>query len=300
MKTRFFIICTAVLMQAALSGCGGKEAENAANTEGLEALGEINAIVREEGSGTEEIFKELMNIGSDSSENTEGAEPANPLSAYSSKEVISLAAENLSAIGYVSYAAAKNSDEVKIISVDGKKPGEKRGAYPLGRPFYAAYWGRPDASARDFLNYVMGAGQETVAKDYTPAGKPVSFLSTYTEGTVTIDGSTSAALLMDKLAEEYMEINPNTKIEVTASDSSQGLKNAIGGKYDIGLSSRELRENEKELLKYRAFAYDEIALVVNPKNPIENISSSALRKIYTGEISDWKDTEETLRKILKK
>lgn len=84
-----------------------------------------------------------------------------------------------------------------------------------------------------------------------------------------------------------MEINPNAKITVTETDSGNGLTGAMEGTYDIGMSSRELKSYENELLTKVEIAKDDVHVIVNKENPIERISIEQLGEIYTGKLTEW-------------
>lgn len=84
-----------------------------------------------------------------------------------------------------------------------------------------------------------------------------------------------------------MDINPHAVIEVTVSDSTSGLNDAMQGRCDIAMSSRELKDYEKELLDYEVIAQDGIAVIVNDVNPLRDITTTQLKSIFTGEITDW-------------
>lgn len=71
------------------------------------------------------------------------------------------------------------------------------------------------------------------------------------------------------------------------TDSSDGIRQTMQGKCDLGMSSRDLKDNEKEILDYESIARDEIAVIVNKENPLEDISMEQLEKIYTGKITEW-------------
>lgn len=92
---------------------------------------------------------------------------------------------------------------------------------------------------------------------------------------------------MENLAETYQSYNPNASITVEASDSTDGLTQAMAGTCDFGMSSRDLKDYEAELLDYEAIAQDDIAVLVNAENPLEDITIDMLKKIYTGEIKGW-------------
>ena len=97
---------------------------------------------------------------------------------------------------------------------------------------------------------------------------------------------------MEKLKEAYNEVNPDLKIEVQQSDSSTGVSSTIEGAADIGMASRELKEEEvSKGAKGTAIALDGIAVIVNKANTLEDISSEMVQKIYTGEITKWEDVK---------
>ena len=97
---------------------------------------------------------------------------------------------------------------------------------------------------------------------------------------------------MEVIAEEYMQQNPEAEIVIEESDSSKGIDSVIKRNAEIAMSSRELKDYEKELLDYETIAKEGIAVVVNEKNPLETITLEQLRKIYIGEIDSWKQLNE--------
>ena len=110
--------------------------------------------------------------------------------------------------------------------------------------------------------------------------------------TISISGSTSVGPLMGKLAESYESKNSNISIEINEVGSSAGIKDAINGVSDIGMSSRELKSEEASLLKATTIAYDGIAIITNKNNPIKNITIDQIKDIYTGKITNWNQIED--------
>ncbi len=107
--------------------------------------------------------------------------------------------------------------------------------------------------------------------------------------TITISGSTSVTEIMEILAETYQSQNKSTTIEVQGTGSSAGVKAAKNGTSIFGMSSRELKPSEKEdSLNATVIARDGIAVVINQKNPVQNLSIEQIEKIYKGEITNWK------------
>ena len=107
--------------------------------------------------------------------------------------------------------------------------------------------------------------------------------------TVSISGSTSVGPLMEKIQEKYEEENNNITLEIQQNGSGAGIKDVIGGVSEIGMSSRELKDEEKGSVKGTTIAYDRIALLVNPNNPVKNISLEDVKNVYTGKITNWKE-----------
>lgn len=105
--------------------------------------------------------------------------------------------------------------------------------------------------------------------------------------TVSLDGSTSMEKVIGFLSEAYMEENGNVKITYNPTGSGAGIAAVSEGRSDIGLSSRALTEEEAETLSGTVVAIDGIALIVNPGNPVENLTLDQIKKIYTGEITNW-------------
>lgn len=110
-------------------------------------------------------------------------------------------------------------------------------------------------------------------------------------GTVVITGSTSVEKILTEMKDEFCAMYPNVTIEYTGSGSSAGIKDTKAGTNNIGASSRELKEEEQEdALKTEVFAYDGIAVIVNPANEAaKDITVEQLRDIYSGKITNWSE-----------
>lgn len=112
-------------------------------------------------------------------------------------------------------------------------------------------------------------------------------------------GSTSVDPLAQKLAQAYKEINPNVEIEIQAVGSSAGIKAALDGSATIGMSSRELKDEEiAEGATPLIICKDGIAVAVNPENPVQNLTKEQVQKIFMGEISNWKEVGGSDEEIL--
>lgn len=109
-------------------------------------------------------------------------------------------------------------------------------------------------------------------------------------GTVATDGSTSMEKVIGALGEAFMEANPDTTFTYNPTGSGSGIQAVQEGRCDIGLSSRALKDAEKEAgLTETVLAYDGIAMIVNPANPVEDLSLEQIADIYTGKITNWSE-----------
>ena len=109
-------------------------------------------------------------------------------------------------------------------------------------------------------------------------------------GTVSTDGSTSMEKVIGALGESFMAANEGVEFTYNPTGSGAGITAAQEGRCDIGLSSRALKDEEKAGgLKETVLAYDGIAIIVNPENPVNDLTLDQIAKLYTGEITNWKD-----------
>lgn len=127
-----------------------------------------------------------------------------------------------------------------------------------------------------------GAKNETAAESSSSSG--------HVGGTIVITGSTSVETILNDMIDEFEATYPDVSIEYTGNGSSAGIKDVKAGVNNIGVSSREVKEEEKEdTLKEEIFAYDGIAVIVNPANEIQDITMQQLCDIYAGEITNWSE-----------
>ena len=212
--------------------------------------------------------------------------------ASSTSVVITTVEGDKNAIGYISLGSL--SDKVKAIEVDGVYPtteSVKSGEYKISRPFVVAFKTLSE-TAEDFLKFVMSSnGQDIVAKKgyiRVDDSNKYTYESSKKSGSVTISGSSSVYPVMEVLVEAYMALNPDVKVTLMQSDSTTGINDAISGKSDIGLSSRNLKASELEKgLEYNVMAMDGIAVIVNNGNAVKSLSSETIRDIYKGLVTTW-------------
>lgn len=108
-------------------------------------------------------------------------------------------------------------------------------------------------------------------------------------GTVATDGSTSMEKVIGYLSEAYMKENPNVKVSYNPTGSGSGIQAVSEGRCDIGLSSRDLKDEEKTNLNETVVAIDGIAIIVNPENPIKDLTIEQIASLYKGEVKNWNE-----------
>jgi phosphate transport system substrate-binding protein len=116
-------------------------------------------------------------------------------------------------------------------------------------------------------------------------------------GTVTVKGSDTLVILAQRWAEGFMKKNPGTKLQVTGGGSGTGIAALINGTTDIATASRPMKDAEKEKLRARfntpgteiAVAKDGVAFYVSEANPVNALTEEQLRKIFLGDVTNWKD-----------
>jgi phosphate transport system substrate-binding protein len=105
---------------------------------------------------------------------------------------------------------------------------------------------------------------------------------------IIVAGSTSVQPYAEVLAEEYMILHPGTEVDIQGGGSAAGITAAQSGTADIGMSSRALKEEEKSLW-YVEIARDGLAIVVNPANPVKDLTLDQVRSIYSETITNWRE-----------
>ncbi len=114
--------------------------------------------------------------------------------------------------------------------------------------------------------------------------------NTEVTGTVSTDGSTSMEKVIMSLGESFQADHKGITVGYNPTGSGSGITAVAEGRCDIGLSSRALKDDEKaQGLEETVLALDGIAIIVNPENPVKDLSIEQIAKIYTGEITNWKD-----------
>ena len=257
------------------------------------ASGTIDVISREDGSGTRGAFIELFGIeekkdGEKVDMTTDDAQITN-----STSVMLTTVAGDDYAIGYVSLGSL--NDSVKALKIDGAEATAdniENGSYKVSRPFNIAVKKDLDNEvAKDFMAYIMSTeGQEIVSNEkYIPVSDVEAYAGSKPSGKCVVGGSSSVSPLMEKLIEAYKKVNPNADIELQTSDSTTGMTSTIEGSYDIGMASRELKDDEASELEATVIATDGIAVIVNKANTADELSADQVKSIFTGETTSWSD-----------
>ncbi len=299
MKKMFALGVAALMTVSALAGCSGeKETTTTTDTEVEESFsGAITVCSREDGSGTRGAFIELFGV----EQKNEAGEKVDytTLSAEITQSTCAMKtsiAGNKLAIGYMSLGSL--DDTVKAVDIDGVEAttdNVKNGTYKVSRPFNIVLQDEISDAAQDFVNYIMSSeGQAIVEEEnYISEGATGSYIASGATGSVTVAGSSSVSPLMEKLAEAYMAVNPDVSVEVQMNDSTTGVTSAIEGRCDIGMASRELKDEEaSQGVSSTAIAHDGIAVGENLENPVDALTSEQVKNIFTGDVTDWSEIAE--------
>ena len=258
------------------------------------ASGTIDVISREDGSGTRGAFIELFGIEEKQGDEKVDMTTEDASITNSTSVMMTTVAGDENAIGYISLGSL--NDTVKAVKIDGAEASAENVAndtYKVSRPFNIAYKGTPSEQAQDFVNFILSTeGQEVVEEaGFIPLDDTKPFESNNASGKVVISGSSSVTPVMEKLQEAYQKINANVTIEIQQTDSTNGMKDAMTGTCDIGMASRELKDSELESLTSTTIATDGIAVIVNKANSFDDLTSDAIKAIFTGEAVNWSDVK---------
>jgi phosphate transport system substrate-binding protein len=281
------LLAVVSLFTGCVAGCvGGSPAT-------FDAAKAINVVSREDGSGTRGAFIELFGIevkGNDGSRKDTTTKEA--VIAKQTDVMMTNIAGDKYAIGYISLGSLNST--VKAADIEGEPASAenvKSGVYAVSRSFNIATKGEPNELAADFITFMLSAeGQAVVAKSYIAIRENApAYTGGRRSGKIVVAGSSSVTPIMEKLKEAYIALNPNVNIEIQMSDSSAGMTGAIDGTCDIGMASRELKDSELNVLSATPIALDGIAVIVNNKNPVTNLTKDQVKGIFTGTMINWSD-----------
>ena len=259
--------------------------------------GAITVVSREDGSGTRGAFVELFGIQEEVDGEKVDMTTLDASITNSTSVMMTTVSGDENAIGYISLGSL--NDTVKAVKIDGAEATAENVAsdtYKVSRPFNIVTGEKASEAAQDFVNYIMSEEGQQIVEDngYIKAdaeAKP--YEAADVEGKVVVAGSSSISPVMEKLKEAYEAVNKNVTVEVQQSDSTTGVTSAAEGICDIGMASRELKDEETEMnLTATVIAKDGIAVVVNNENEVEDLTSDQVKAIFTGETTEWEDLAE--------
>lgn len=259
----------------------------------------IVAYGRENSSGTHTYFQEHVLGGTEFAPTVE--------SMPGTASLVGAVQQDPRAVGYGGIAYLKGVRPLKVKKDDASPAyaptleNAQQGLYPLTRDLYLYTVGPPEGVAKSFIGWVRGEEGQKICEavgyfplpesrrssraEEAPAGKQV----------LTIKGSDTLKLLASLWGERFMQLHPDCRVEVTGGGSETGIKALVEGTTMICQSSRPLKAAEIEEIQSKrgkapeeaAVAVDGLAVFVNEKNPLEEISLAQLKAIYTGKVQRW-------------
>lgn len=287
-----------VLAVSAFAGCGSANSssnglsDTGSDAAKFDASKTISVVTREEGSGTRDAFTELTGVLVKDGDNKTDNTTTSAVTINSTEAVITNVKDNEAAIGYISLGSLNDTVKaLKIGGVEATADNVKSGDYAVSRPFNIAYKGELSDVAQDFVDYIMSSDGQKIVSDngYVTVSENAAYSGKKPSGKISVAGSSSVSPVMEKLAEAYQKVNTNAKVEIQTSDSSAGMQSAMGGTCDIGMASRDLKDEEKSTLKVETIAKDGIAVIVNNANTCDDLTLDQVKSIYTGETTVWSD-----------
>ena len=297
MKLKKFI--TVVAMTAMVGtlavGCGKSDSKDNSSDKKSESSwdssNDITILSREDGSGTRGAFIELFGIEEENNgEKVDMTTDEAQITNSTSVMMTTVAGDDYS-IGYVSLGSL--DDSVKALKIDGAEATAeniKAGKYKVSRPFnIAVKKDMKNEVAKDFINYVMSEEGQKIVSDngYIPVDGAKPYSGKEVSGKVVVGGSSSVSPVMEKLIEGYKAVNSKANVELQTTDSTTGMTSTIDGSYDIGMASRDLKDDEAAKLQNTVIATDGIAVIVNKNNTTDELSADQVKSIYTGDATTW-------------
>jgi phosphate transport system substrate-binding protein len=251
---------------------------------GFDVSNPIALYTREDGSGTRGAFTELTGVGEDMSPEAAVFSETN--------EILTQVEENPFAISYVSLGSL--TPGVKALSIDGVTPSTqtiKDGSFKIQRPFIVCVNAEnaENELVQGFIAFMMSAeGQEISASKWIKADEAApAYAASGLSGTLKVGGSTSVEPCMVEMVKRYNEFVPGVTVEISGGGSGTGISEATDGVVHIGMSSRELTDDETAALTPTVIAQDGVAVIVNQANPLENLTLEQVRQVFVGELTTW-------------
>lgn len=289
--TFLLVLITSML----LTGCGNDSADSEDTAASSENMG-ISVVSREDGSGTRSAFVELFGVEEKDANGKKVDHTAATAEITNNTAVMMMTVSGSEgAIGYISLGSLNDMVKaVKIDGVDASVENVNNGTYTISRPFNVVVKQKISPAAQEFIHFIQSAeGQNVVeSKGYIKVKDTGAYAGSKISGKVIVAGSSSVTPVMEALKEAYQKVNPNADIEVQQSDSSTGVSATIEGVCDIGMASRELKDSELQKgISAIIIAKDGLAVIINKKNPVENLTKDQVKEIFTGKLSSWADIQ---------
>ena len=300
---KFIAILSVATMTAGLAvGCGSSDSassddKSSKSESDWDSSNDITIVSREDGSGTRGAFIELFGIeekkdGEKVDMTTDDAQITN-----STSVMLTTVAGDDYAIGYVSLGSL--NDTVKAVKIDGAEASVdnvKNGSYKVVRPFNIVLGKKTSDAANDFVNYIMSADGQKIIEDngYIPVDESAAaYKAGNAKGKVVVGGSSSVSPVMEKLVEAYGKANTNVQVEVQTTDSTTGVSSTVEGSYDIGMASRDLKDDETaQGVEGKTIAKDGIAVIVNNESSVDELSTDQVKSIYVGDVTTWDEVSK--------
>lgn len=306
MKKLFALALTTI----ALAACGQTGADEPAVTESTDTpeapieetafnydLEAIAVIMREEGSGSRGVFEEILGVNQEDDASDAVTDLA--IIGQGNGGVATAVDTTEAAIGYVSFATLEQGLGIFGVAIDGVEPTHENvlsGDFPMARPFVLIHGAELSEIAEAFLTFVGSVeGAEALTDAGTipnTAGRDAFDASEFAhlQGTLVMGGSTSVERAANELGQLFMALVPGVSVTFNSSGSGAGINGAQEGTYEIGFSSRALRDGElQDGNGSFVMTMDGLAIVTNAANPVTNLTLDQLRAIYLGEITSWQE-----------
>lgn len=290
-KCKLFSVLTLAGLTAlvGLSACG--KSSGGSSSASSSASGNISVVSREDGSGTRGAFVELFGVQEEQNGEKGDLTTDKAIVTNSTSVMLTTVAGDKSAIGYASLGSL--DDTVKVLKIDGTEASVaniKAESYKISRPFNIVTKDKISEAAQDFINFILSSDGQAVVEEngYIPLDDTKAYQSSVDSGKIVVSGSSSVTPVMEKLKEAYSKVNSKVEVEIQQSDSSTGITNAIEGTADIGMASRDLKDEETSKgVSSTVIAMDGIAVIVNKDNKVDGLTSEQVKTIFTGKTTSW-------------
>ena len=290
-KCKLFSVLTLAGLTAlvGLSACG--KSNGGSSSASSSTSGNISVVSREDGSGTRGAFVELFGVQEEQNGEKVDLTTDKAIVTNSTSVMLTTVAGDKSAIGYASLGSL--DDTVKVLKIDGTEASVaniKAGSYKISRPFNIVTKDKISEAAQDFINFILSSDGQAVVEEngYIPLDDTKAYQSSVDSGKIVVSGSSSVTPVMEKLKEAYSKVNSKVEVEIQQSDSSTGITNAIEGTADIGMASRDLKDEETSKgVSSTVIAMDGIAVIINKDNKVDGLTSEQVKTIFTGKTTSW-------------